>query len=49
LQIVPAGECRVGYETRIETNDPYFTEISKGWSDALKQAFKSLPPYVLPD
>lgn len=49
LQIVPAGECRVGYETRIETNDPYFTEISKGWSEALKQAFKSLPPYVLPD
>ena len=48
LQIIPADQFRVGCETRIEANDPYYHEISRGWGDALKQAFKSLPTYTLP-
>ncbi|MEZ5655798.1 MAG: proteasome-type protease [Sphingobium sp.] len=48
FQIVPAGDCRIGFETRIEADDPYYNEISSGWGNALKQAFKSLPEYSLP-
>ncbi len=48
MQIVPVDECRIGYSTRIQADDPYFSEISKGWGNALKQAFRSLPPYDLP-
>lgn len=48
LQIVPADAHEVGQETRIAKDDAYFGEISRGWGDALKQAFKSLPPYSLP-
>jgi len=47
LQIVPAGECRIGLETRIQVDDPYYNEISKGWGNALKQAFRSLPDFEL--
>lgn len=47
LQVVAAGTCRVGYETRIEADDPYYNEISRGWGNALKQAFKSLPSYTI--
>jgi len=48
MQIVPVDECRIGYSTRIQSDDPYFSEISKSWGNALKQAFRSLPPYDLP-
>lgn len=37
---------RIGYEKRIEADDPYLREISEGWSDALKTAFKSLPDFT---
>lgn len=47
LQIVPVGRCRIGYESRIEADDPYYGEISKGWGNALKQAFRSLPDFDL--
>ena len=36
---------RISYEKRIEADDPYLREISEGWSDALKRAFKSLPDF----
>lgn len=48
LQVVPTGACRVGFETRILAEDPYYREISHGWGDALKRAFKSLPEYSIP-
>lgn len=35
----------VGYQKRIEQDDPYFRSISEGWGAALKAAFKSLPDY----
>ncbi|MEM7702229.1 MAG: proteasome-type protease [Pseudomonadota bacterium] len=33
------------HERRVTAEDPYFTEISSGWGDALKSAFHSLPHY----
>ena len=33
------------HERRIEQTDPYFDEISSSWSDALREAFHSLPDY----
>lgn len=36
---------RIGYQKRIEHDDPYFRSISEGWSSALKTAFKSLPDF----
>jgi putative proteasome-type protease len=31
---------------RIESGDPYFEAISSSWSDALRNAFHSLPDYT---
>ncbi len=36
---------RVTYRKRIGNDDPYYREISEGWSDALKAAFKRLPDF----
>lgn len=36
---------KVGYSKRIRQDDPYYREISDGWSDALKSAFKRLPDF----
>ncbi|QPC87699.1 peptidase [Mesorhizobium sp. NBSH29] len=36
----------VGFTKRIALDDPYYRKISEGWSDALKNAFKSLPDFV---
>ena len=36
---------KVDYRKRIGQNDPYYRDISAGWSDALKDAFKRLPDY----
>jgi putative proteasome-type protease len=33
------------HERRIETDDPYFQATSKSWSEALRNAFYSLPDY----
>jgi putative proteasome-type protease len=35
----------VTYRRRIGSDDAYYREISEGWSDALKSAFKSLPDF----
>ncbi|MBU0582607.1 MAG: proteasome-type protease [Alphaproteobacteria bacterium] len=37
---------KVGLQRRINQDDPYYRQISEGWSDALKMAFKSLPDFV---
>jgi putative proteasome-type protease len=34
-----------GPKKRIDRDDPYYRTISEGWSDALKNAFKSLPDF----
>ena len=36
---------KVGMKKRIGQDDPYYRTISDGWSNALKQAFKSLPDF----
>jgi putative proteasome-type protease len=36
---------KVTYRKRIRQDDPYYREISDGWSDALKAAFKRLPDF----
>ena len=40
---------REGHRGRIEADDPYFQKISTGWGDALRRAFDSLPPFIMPN
>ncbi len=49
LQIYREGELTLGPQRRFEADDPYFTQISDGWSAALKQAVDSLPDFSLDD
>ena len=49
LQIYKTDSFEVGYQGRIEVDDPYFRSISEGWGDALRQAFSSLPSYEFPE
>jgi putative proteasome-type protease len=34
------------HQRRILASDPYFKSISSSWSEALRQAFHSLPDYT---
>lgn len=43
LQILEDGALRPGLVRRFEIDDPYYQTISRGWGDALKTAFDSLP------
>ncbi len=45
LQTYETDTMRVGYELRIEPDNPYFQAVSEGWGEALKQAFNSLPGF----
>ena len=45
LQIYETDSFRIGHEQRIQSDDPYFNQISVGWGDALRDAFRSLPPF----
>ena len=36
---------KLGLKKRIGQDDPYYRTISDGWSNALKNAFKSLPDF----
>ncbi|MGH6860301.1 MAG: peptidase [Phyllobacterium sp.] len=47
LQFYESDSFRLGFEKRIERNDPYYEIISDGWSQALKLAFQSLPPFEI--
>ena len=38
-------EMKIGYQARIEEDNPYFTTVSNGWGEALKNAFGQLPEY----
>jgi putative proteasome-type protease len=42
---VEKGACKIGYQRRFTGEDPYYREISSGWSEALKNAFRSLPAF----
>ncbi|MEQ1539400.1 MAG: proteasome-type protease [Sphingorhabdus sp.] len=47
MQILPKDAFEPLQQRRIVEDDPYFNSISDGWSDALRQAFYSLPDYVI--
>jgi len=45
LQVYETNSLQVGEERRIEQDDAYYSEISSGWSEALRTAFHSLPKF----
>lgn len=46
LQVIGKDTMTLGPAKRIEADDPYFSQISNGWGEALKKAFESLPPFT---
>ncbi|MFN3546392.1 MAG: peptidase [Mesorhizobium sp.] len=38
---------QIGFQKRITSDDPYFRTISDGWSNALRNAFGSLPDFTM--
>ena len=46
--IYETNSYRLGRSGRIDKDDPYFQRISVGWSEALRSAFQSLPPFAFP-
>lgn len=49
VHVYAADSLKNGTLFRIEQDDPYYEEISAGWGGALREAFRSLPPFSLPD
>jgi putative proteasome-type protease len=47
MLILPDGEFEPLQQRRITADDPYFSSISHDWSTALRNAFHSLPDYVI--
>ncbi len=45
LQVVDRDALQLGLSKRIESEDAYYQTIAKGWGDALKKAFDSLPGF----
>jgi len=45
LQVQALDDCRITHQRRFERDDPYFRDVSKGWSDALRTAFGTLPDF----
>lgn len=48
VHIYEGDSLKEGVQFRIEEKDPAFSEISTGWSDALKNALDALPKYRIP-
>ena len=45
LLMYERDSLEVSYQRRIGANDPYFEKLSKGWSGALREAFKNIDNY----
>ena len=45
LRVVPAGERRISVERRFERDDPYYTQVSTEWAQALNEALSFLPDF----
>jgi putative proteasome-type protease len=45
IQTYEVDSLKLGAEKRLQANDPYYVNISEGWSEALREAFQSLPAY----
>lgn len=48
VHVYETGNLRNGRMFRVGSDDPYFEDISSGWGDALKNAFRSLPDFSFP-
>lgn len=46
LTIIPSDSFGFSVRRRIEADDPEFSQISRQWSDLLRQAFDSLPSLI---
>lgn len=47
LLVLARDQLEPVHQRRIVADDPYFRAISRGWGDALRRAFQSLPAYDL--
>lgn len=47
MHLYKADSYRHGVRRRIETDDPFFAQISTGWGQKLREAFDTLPDYSL--
>ena len=45
LFFYPKDSLKPGLKKRLGQDDPYYRTVSDGWSNALKNAFKSLPDF----
>lgn len=45
LAVHAVDEYRLTAQRRFQRDDPYFEEVSTGWSDALRTAFRALPDF----
>lgn len=45
IQTYETDALKRGAERRLHASDPYYQEISEGWSEALREAFQRLPDY----
>ncbi|MEX0582157.1 MAG: proteasome-type protease [Sneathiella sp.] len=45
LQVYEKDSFQITREQQIAVDDPYFNQISTGWGEALKDAFRSLPDF----
>ncbi|MEL6540618.1 MAG: proteasome-type protease [Pseudomonadota bacterium] len=45
MMVIGKDDFAPTHERRVTAEDPYFSEISSVWGDALKSAFHSLPDY----
>ena len=45
VQVYEKDSFTSGHNRRIEADDPYYQTIANGWSEALKEAFQSLPNF----
>ncbi|WP_394728544.1 peptidase [Altererythrobacter sp. GH1-8] len=45
LMVIARDDFAPTHQRRIQPDDAYFSAISAGWGDALKQAFHALPSY----
>ena len=46
LRVVPAGAHAITTKRRFERDDPYYTRISREWSQALNEALAILPDFT---
>ncbi|SDI49291.1 proteasome-type protease [Aliiruegeria lutimaris] len=47
LQVYEKDSHEIGYRNRIELDDAYYHAVSDGWGEALREAFKRIPPYEM--